>query len=356
MGLGAVAVNTIEEGETFIEVPVDLIISTKQVKEIWTTRGFTDWPDDFSIAPLIIWLMEETCTAHSDFKTYIDLLPFDFTEYPLNWNDEDLEKCQGTGLKETIQNLRMKLMKQFELLRRLSEEYPQILHEWKFAKFVWAYQVINSRWWEFMDEYGSDGFIVPCADILNHQPGGGIGFFTQNQKFGFRAPTTWRKGEPIYNDYGVQSNLELLLTFGFTMESNACDSVPIELSLDPLNPFTLTIEPLLLSKYPSYKVSSLTAHTVPEALLLFTRLSTLTLLDIEQVHAILEGQTCQSDKELIAVRAAVKIISAKLKSFPKVINNCGILSLNNKNAKILQETQIQILRQNVMLLVNLTSS
>lgn len=90
------------------------------------------------------------------------------------------------------------------------------------------------------DEFGNEAFVVPGGDILNYKPGSGIGCFTENCKFGFRATYDHKIGDQIFIDYGEQSNFDLLTTYGFVLEHNEFDFVNVEIPSFP-NPRNINL-------------------------------------------------------------------------------------------------------------------
>jgi hypothetical protein len=78
--------------------------------------------------------------------------------------------------------------------------------------------------------------LVPFGDLLNHENpapeapadlGALFGFDQTSRAYVFRAQRRFAKGEEIFISYGRKANVELLSIYGFALEENEYDCVPL---------------------------------------------------------------------------------------------------------------------------------
>jgi hypothetical protein len=73
--------------------------------------------------------------------------------------------------------------------------------------------------------------MIPTIEILNHQYGSKIEYFTniQENRFSLKSKKKIKKGEQVFNNYGGKSNDSFLLGYGFVIPNNSEDCYFIRL-------------------------------------------------------------------------------------------------------------------------------
>ncbi|KAI8957631.1 SET domain-containing protein [Daldinia sp. FL1419] len=167
---------------------------------------------------------------------------------PVMWPSDDLEFLEGTNASTAIQDIKVTLKKEHKSALKL---LPQHYHA-KYTRplYYWAYCIFTSRSFRpsliFTDEAslslpcGIDDFsvLLPLYDIGNHSPLAKIAWTTDDQTkmCMLKSRQTYSAGEQVFNNYGMKTNAELLLGYGFILPENDDlhnDYVHIKTRADP---------------------------------------------------------------------------------------------------------------------------
>ncbi|KAI1471795.1 SET domain-containing protein [Daldinia caldariorum] len=167
---------------------------------------------------------------------------------PVMWPSDDIEFLKGTNAFTAIQDIKSNLKKEYKNASKLLPENDRL----KYTRplYHWAYSIFTSRSFRpsliFPPETSSglpcelDDFsvLLPLYDIGNHSPLAKIAWTTdeQTQICVLKSRQTYSAGEQVFNNYGMKTNAELLLGYGFILpESNDLhnDYVHIKTRTDP---------------------------------------------------------------------------------------------------------------------------
>jgi hypothetical protein len=179
--------------------------------------------------------MHEMHNPESPIKPYLDMLPRDFSNHPLMWSNELLELTKGTGVDIRVNQSRQSLIAVHKYFTdTIVSKFPDRFPSFTLDDFTWVHLVIQTRTWSIRTEGGiQDIILVPWADMLNHQPGGSLGSLVEFSYFQIPAKDNYTTGEQVFDCYGPKSNLELLMGYGFTLETNPDDFTELSISLTP---------------------------------------------------------------------------------------------------------------------------
>jgi histone-lysine N-methyltransferase SETD3 len=358
-GLSGIARVDINEGDPILMVPSGILISNKRIKSESFLKDFTEWGNVIAFEPTLVWLIFETSNENSPWKPYIDILPDAFPTHPLSWTPEELAEAAGTGLDTTTNAIRELLQKSFANLdEKLVQPNKSAFPGWSFERYLWAYQVVNSRSWAVTDADGTrDNVLVPLADMLNHQPGAGIGSLSEDKTyFVINATTSYTTGAQVFDNYGPKTNYELLSTYGFLLEENPDDGMILQFQLKPTNLVHTIVEPLLQRVDPNYRSIKIRPNRIPVELLRVFRLASMEFSELERVADALQGKGVSLTNELRAYRAAISSLSSMLKSFNTTIEQdveqlkSTELSNNVRNAIFLRKSHKEIITRNILIL------
>ncbi|KKA30936.1 hypothetical protein TD95_004336 [Thielaviopsis punctulata] len=181
-------------------------------------------------------LMQQYLLGHSSFwHAYIAALPVPGSlDLPALWADDDAELLDGTNLATSIADIRQQLAAEYAAARALLQGWSAgSWREFTRDLYFWAYAVFTSRSFtptlvipdeQTVGERLPPGvkmtdfsLLLPLYDIGNH---------------GMMAPITWardaetqnvtlcvdrehREGEEVFNNYGMKTNAQLLVAYGF---------------------------------------------------------------------------------------------------------------------------------------------
>ncbi|KAI1498040.1 hypothetical protein F5X99DRAFT_343108 [Biscogniauxia marginata] len=167
---------------------------------------------------------------------------------PLMWPSADVDFLRGTNAFKAVEEIKSVLKKEFKRAMKLLPEKYQF--EYTRPLYYWAYCIFTSRSFRpslivpNIDSIslpcGRDDFsiLLPLFDIGNHSPLIRPTWATDAtaQVCRFRSGRAYLAGEQIFNNYGLKTNAELLLGYGFIVpESEALhnDYVHIKTKANP---------------------------------------------------------------------------------------------------------------------------
>ncbi|KAI5864110.1 SET domain-containing protein [Durotheca rogersii] len=148
---------------------------------------------------------------------------------PALWPAEDVEFLQGTNAFVAVEDIKSTLKREYkEALKLLPESYRL---EYTRLLYHWAYSIFTSRSFRpslilpsgmapsvpcDLDDFS---ILLPLYDIGNHSPLAKIAWATdeKTQLCMLRSRQTYSAGQQVFNNYGMKTNAELLLGYGFTL-------------------------------------------------------------------------------------------------------------------------------------------
>ncbi|KJE89095.1 hypothetical protein CAOG_00643 [Capsaspora owczarzaki ATCC 30864] len=210
-------------------------------------RGVTPIPGRTLICA---YLIANRGKLDSPFYHYINILPQTYSD-PLWWNDAELDHLDGTNIGGYIQERRNQVRNQFlNVFPVLSREQPALFPKdvFTYEAYLWAFSTCSSRAFPLRvtvnPTTGVESHaignpmkepcvecLLPLLDMMNHQFGASITWFTDETSVRFFTGAKVRKGEQVYNNYGPKSNEELLMGYGFCLPNNEADHVKIQLTV-----------------------------------------------------------------------------------------------------------------------------
>ncbi|KAF3070765.1 Ribosomal lysine N-methyltransferase set10 [Daldinia childiae] len=167
---------------------------------------------------------------------------------PVMWPSDDVEFLNGTNASAAIQDIKSTLKKEHKNALKL---LPQKYHlEYTRPLYHWAYSIFTSRSFRpslifpaeasvgLPCELDDFSVLLPLYDIGNHSPLAKIAWTTdeQTKMCMLKSRQTYSAGEQVFNNYGMKTNAELLLGYGFILPENDDlhnDYVHIKTRADP---------------------------------------------------------------------------------------------------------------------------
>ncbi|KAI1104810.1 SET domain-containing protein [Jackrogersella minutella] len=167
---------------------------------------------------------------------------------PAMWPSDDIEFLRGTNAFTAIQDIKSALKKEYKHAMRL---LPDIYHlQYTRPLYYWAYSIFTSRSFRpslilpsttsssIPCEVDDFSVLLPLYDIGNHSPLAKIAWATdeQAQICTLTSRQAYQAGEQVFNNYGMKTNVELLLGYGFILSEDEGlhnDYVHIKTKADP---------------------------------------------------------------------------------------------------------------------------
>ncbi|KAG4221511.1 hypothetical protein PC116_g30013 [Phytophthora cactorum] len=164
------------------------------------------------------------------------------------WPSDDVEFLKGTNAFTAIQDIKSNLKKEYKDASKLLPEKYHL--EYTRPLYHWAYSIFTSRSFRpslifpaeaslgLPCELDDFSVLLPLYDIGNHSPLAKIAWTAdeQTQICMLKSRQTYSAGEQVFNNYGMKTNAELLLGYGFILPENDelhNDYVHIKTRADP---------------------------------------------------------------------------------------------------------------------------
>ena len=152
------------------------------------------------------------------YKYYFDLLPKDFSNFPIFYKTNELEYLKGSPFLEQIMEKKEDMKNDYN---KICEYLPNFT-QFSFSKFCRARILISSRIFGISINKKKTDVLVPFADLLNHKrPKQTQWYYDDNlESFVIQAIEDIKEGSEIFDSYGKKTNSRFLLNYGFCLEDN----------------------------------------------------------------------------------------------------------------------------------------
>ena len=167
-------------------------------------------------------------------KFYFDLLPKDFSYFPIFYTDKELEYLRGSPFLSQIFEKRIEMKSDYDVICN----YIPSFSSFPFIKFCQARMSVSSRIFGVTMNGVRADVLVPFADLINHRTQRQTQWYYDNAQNSFviQSLEDIKEGSEIYDSYGKKSNAKLLLNYGFCLENNSENEYYLTLKFNPKVP------------------------------------------------------------------------------------------------------------------------
>ena len=227
---GVISNNDIMKYETIMSIPKECLITLelvmskpygKQISELMHHE--LNSPKHCLLSCFL--LFEEN---NPSYKYYFDLLPKDYSNFPIFYMQNEIEYLAGSPFMNVIINKKIDMQMDYNKLCDKIENFSQF----SFDKFCKARCIISSRVFGITIHNVKTDALVPFADLLNHRRPRQTQWFYDDNKDAFivQAIEDIEKGMEIFDSYGKKSNARFLLNYGFSIENNETSEYNLTIS------------------------------------------------------------------------------------------------------------------------------
>lgn len=251
-GVGAYLKHKLHNKEALIKISQDFILTKAEALQYFEIDSCSS-SNPNAITQLYLIALQSNQSAK--WQPYLDVLPsLDDISSPLVWQPHELEIIRGSDLYiKTKRKLASLLDEWYEILTELNlcSEKAKKYYELQdrdniavekcysvdsFAAYLWAHLIFSSRAFPSIIYDNSagleEGFLLPIVDLLNHKSDTKVHWKSEGSFITFSSEEIIEAKGELYNNYGDKSNEELLLGYGFAIDSNPHDATSISLKLD----------------------------------------------------------------------------------------------------------------------------
>eukprot|EP00941_MAST-03F_sp_MAST-3F-sp1_P005686 g5686.t1 len=268
----------VKGGELLLQIPRELLLSQESAR-------YTSGPESIQtlfqellregVLPgkiiMALHILREYFDPNSKWAPWLRLLPSQEGNL-LYFSDYELQQMQcppttGCPVVEKARAVHMELRKVWESLHPVMTKIQLVPNgQFTYENFQWAYLTVISRVFsvEVTKRYGFglvDGreqdfgtyyIAAPFADFLNHhntEPALQFtyGFNDETKMLEVFADQDYNAGDQVYISYGVLTNPDMLLNYGYIMPDNIFESIGLRLEMENTTPHVDMKRELLLS-------------------------------------------------------------------------------------------------------------
>jgi len=240
---GCAAADDTPAGSNLLSIPQRVLIYDDTVRDTDLGRMLMALPMDLSMDNLlIIFTMIDRFDEDSLWAPFWDSLPaafFSGLSFPQSMVDILDGTAAGMEIRRGQAHLRLQYEATVPLLNILLEAYPQHLKkEWfEYPSYVWAAELWYSYSFEieFPPSPKSKTVMVPFACHVNHSPWPHVVRYGRvnpvTHALDFPAFRPCKAGSQVFISYGPVPNLKLISYYGFCIDGNPHDHVPLILEV-----------------------------------------------------------------------------------------------------------------------------
>ena len=233
------ATEDINDKDILIRVPLEALMTLDLARQSQMGKYFTPQLEKKLNSPhhslLSTFMLTEIDKGiNSKWKYYFDFLPVNYDNFPIFYSDKEFEYLKGTQFLELIKKKKREMKEDYDLLTNVIPGYSR----YDFNLFKKMREVISSRVFGVTIKGKKNDIIAPYADMLSHKRPRQThwNFDDTSNSFIIKAVTNVKKGEEVFDSYGIKCNSRFLLNYGFTVENNEDNEFKIILMLNETSP------------------------------------------------------------------------------------------------------------------------
>jgi len=217
---GVLAKNNIMKDEIIMTIPKECLISLETAFETEYGKKIGEFMYKELNSPkhclLTSFLLYEE--KNPKYKYYFDLLPKDFSNFPIFYTPKELEYLKGSPFLLQILEKKEDMKSDYAKLCKYLPDFKQF----SYLKFCQARLLISSRIFGISINDNKTDVLAPFADLLNHKrPRQTQWYYDDNlESFVIQATEDIKEGNEIFDSYGRKTNARFLLNYGFCLEDN----------------------------------------------------------------------------------------------------------------------------------------
>ena len=167
-------------------------------------------------------------------KFYFDLLPTDYSNFPIFYTQKELDYLKGSSFLNQIYDKKIDMKLDYEKLCKFIPSFNQF----SYKKFCEARMMISSRIFGIQIGENKTDVLAPFADLLNHKRPRQTQWYYDNilQSFVIQALEDIEQGNEVFDSYGKKTNARFLLNYGFALEDNDTNEVTLTLVFNDTYP------------------------------------------------------------------------------------------------------------------------
>lgn len=212
----------VEPYQTIVAIPLRCLITdhmgktqTNIGRQVFSKRNTLSTPN---LLAVVIYILETREDPDDFFQPYYDVLPQDYTNFPIFWEADKLEWLTGSPLLTDIKERNDNMKGDYDELCVLCPEFARF----SFEEFLEVRTAVGSRNFGIVVDGEKRTAMVPHADMLNHYRPRETSWTFDNSRqcFTITSLSSLMPGQQVMDSYGKKCNSKFLLHYGFAVEVN----------------------------------------------------------------------------------------------------------------------------------------
>ena len=187
----------------------------------------------------------------SKWNFYFDFLPSNYEYFPIFYKEKELEYLKGTQILESIEKEKEFIKADYNLFLKNIPGFTK----YDLINFAKIMETVTSRVFSVKIHNKKENILAPLADMFNHKIPPDIlwKFDDKTNSFIIKSKSNISKGEELSFSYGIKTNKNYLLYYGFTINNSTYNKFKVDIVLKFNNDQCFNIKQILLGKNNSTK-------------------------------------------------------------------------------------------------------
>lgn len=359
-GAGMMATADISSETKLVAVTRDLFLSSAMLNRTALAEPLAAISGLTPQYKLALVLLTEAAKGPASFwHPYIDTLPAVY-DTPIYWDAEEMSELKGSNLLPLTQARQQQLKANYDqVFGYVFENFPAAVDKsvFTYERFQWA---ISTVWkYSFFVKDGEEtvSVLVPLLDRFNHGPVETQFRLAEDGTLEVSTKSAFKKGEQVYVSRGPKSNLELVLDYGYALETNANDNVALNVRMTGDDRSSKLKQSML--QIAGLEVNAtylLFESTIPNELMTGLRVQLLRDAEMDKFERVADGKPATLSNELRVYRAILAACNNMLQAYGTSLEDDEALlktqlGVRERSAVVLRRNEKKVI-QSVMVEVS----
>ena len=340
------ATEDIFDKDILIRVPLEALMTLDEARQSQLGAYFTPQLEKKLNSPhhsllSTFMLTEIDKGSKSKWKYYFDFLPVSYNNFPIFYGEKEFAYLKGTQFLELLKKKKKEMKEDYELLTHVIPGYSK----YDYNLFKKMREVISSRVFGVKKKRKKNDIIAPYADMLNHKRPRQTHWNYDDtcNAFVIKGVTNVKKGDEVFDSYGIKCNSRFLLNYGFTVENNEDNEFKIILILNESSPYFREKMEYLGGKNFTKKFSLVINQSDNKYLQFFSFLRFI-LYNKPNFKDIDTGRPISLQNEIVLFNKLKEIMTVYLSKYPTTLDYDIEYLRKNKNKMECNEYNCYIIR------------
>ena len=229
---GVFSAKRIKGNKSIIRIPRSLIIHDGMGQDSYYGRQLLRAShsdiNNLQISLVVIFMLEDMRNGRH-FIPYYNILPEQFGNFPIFWDNKVLTLLKGSDMLNKIKQRTQSFVNDYKVIARCCGGFQE---EYSFKEFLFLRLLVGSRNFGIRIDGIKRVAMIPFSDMLNHaaEPNTNWHYDNNRSQFIMKVNNTIPIHSELTDTYGNKCNSQMLLFYGFALPENKYNQLSISLS------------------------------------------------------------------------------------------------------------------------------